>query len=194
MKPENIQNILFVSNIENYGDKYIEHLLDQYKIYINATEKISERRQKTNEFFLALNSALLALLGFITAKTNQVELNSILIASSISGITMCYLWYRMIYSSKGLSDAKFRVVDAIEARLPLALYDTEWEMLGRGENKKLYWPFSHIELRVPFIFIFLYLFMIVMTFNTSDVISAYNILIDISEDVTEKFNNIFCDF
>ena len=194
MKPENIQNILFVSNIENYGDKYIEHLLDQYKIYINATEKISDRRQKTNEFFLALNSALLALLGFITSKTNQVELNSILIASSISGITMCYLWYRIIYSYKGLNDAKFRVVHEIEARLPLALYDTEWEMLGRGENKKLYWPFSHIELRVPFIFIFLYLFMIVMTFNTSDVISAYNILIDISEDVTEKFNNIFCDF
>ena len=194
MKPENIQNILFVSNIENYGDKYIEHLLDQYKIYINATEKISDRRQKTNEFFLALNSALLALLGFITSKTNQVELNSILIASSISGITMCYLWYRIIYSYKALNDAKFRVVHAIEARLPLALYDTEWEMLGRGENKKLYWPFSHIELRVPFIFIFLYLFMIVMTFNTSDVISAYNILIDISEDVTEKFNNIFCDF
>lgn len=159
MEPEDIEKMLFVSTGEKYGDKYIEHLLDQYKIYINATEKISDRRQKTNEFFLGLNTALVALLSFIASKTDQTELNVILGVSSIAGITICYLWYRIITSYKGLNDAKFKVVHMIESRLPLALYDTEWEMLGRGNDKERYWPFSHIELLVPRIFIAIYAFL-----------------------------------
>ncbi len=160
MEKEDVEKMLFVSTGEKYGDKYVEHLLDQYKIYINATEKISDRRQKTNEFFLGLNTALVALLGFVATKTIQSEINLILGLSSIAGITVCYLWYRIIASYKGLNSAKFKVIHAIESRLPLALYDTEWEMLGRGKDKTKYWPFSHIELYVPKIFIIIYTFII----------------------------------
>ncbi len=160
MEKPDIEKILFISASEKYGDKYIEHLLDQYKIYINATEKISDRRQKTNEFFLGLNTALVALLGFIATKTSQSEITLMLGVSAIAGVTICYLWYRIIASYKGLNSAKFKVIHAIEMRLPLALYDTEWEMLGRGEDKKVYWPFSHIELYVPKIFIVIYLALI----------------------------------
>jgi hypothetical protein len=48
------------------------------------------------------------------------------------------------------------VVHEIEKHLPVRPYDAEWEALGRGENKKLYWPFTHIENYVPWIFILLY--------------------------------------
>ena len=65
MKLEDIQKKLFVSSGEKYGDKYVDHLLDQYKIYIDSTEKISDRRLKTNEFFLGLNTGLVTLLGFV---------------------------------------------------------------------------------------------------------------------------------
>lgn len=160
MEKPDIEKILFISASEKYGDKYIEHLLDQYKIYINATEKISDRRQKTNEFFLALNTALVALLGFIATKTSQSEITLMIGVSAIAGVTICYLWYRIIASYKGLNSAKFKVIHAIEMRLPLALYDTEWEMLGRGKDKKVYWPFSHIELHVPKIFIVIYIALI----------------------------------
>jgi hypothetical protein len=156
MEREEVEKILFVSNSEKYGDKYIEHLLDQYKIYINATEKISDRRQKTNEFFLALNTGLVALLGFVSAKVESADNSLLIFFSAIAGMTVCYLWFRIVCSYKGLNDAKFKVIHAIELRLPLALYDTEWEMLGRGEDKSLYWPFSHIELLVPKIFITIY--------------------------------------
>lgn len=161
MKKEDIEKILFISASDKYGDKYIEHLLDQYKIYINATEKISDRRQRTNEFFLGLNTALVALLGFIATKTSQSEISLMMGVSAIAGITICYLWYRIIVSYKGLNSAKFKVIHAIELRLPLALYDTEWEMLGRGEDKKIYWPFSHIELHVPKIFIVIFVVMLI---------------------------------
>lgn len=161
MEKQEIEKMLFISTSDKYGDKYIEHLLDQYKIYINAAEKISDRRQKTNEFFLGLNTALLALLGFIATKTSQHEIGLMLFISAIAGITICYLWYRIIASYKGLNSAKFKVIHAIELRLPLALYDTEWEMLERGKNKKVYWPFSHIELNIPKIFIAIYAMLLI---------------------------------
>jgi hypothetical protein len=88
MKKEDIEKMLFISASDKYGDKYIEHLLDQYKIYINAAEKISDRRQKTNEFFLGLNTALLALLGFVATKTNQSE-----ISLMIGGVCYCRNYY-----------------------------------------------------------------------------------------------------
>lgn len=175
MQKEDIEKILFISASEKYGDKYIEHLLDQYKIYINATEKISDRRQRTNEFFLGLNTALIALLGFIATKTSQSEISLMLGVSSIAGITICYLWYRIIASYKGLNSAKFKVVHAIEMRLPLALYDTEWEMLGRGQDKEIYWPFSHIELHVPKIFIVIYLALILSVIPWSVLSSFFDL-------------------
>jgi hypothetical protein len=160
MEKQDIEKLLFIAASDKYGDKYIEHLLDQYKIYISATEKISDRRQKTNEFFLGLNTALVALLGFIATKTDQYEISLMIAVSAVSGITVCYLWYRIVFSYKGLNSAKFKVIHAIELRLPLALYDTEWEMLERGENRNVYWPFSHIELHVPKIFIAIYAIML----------------------------------
>ncbi len=153
----NNEEKLFNSIESKYGDKYTEHLLDQYKIYLGSAEKISDRRQKTNEFFLGLNTALVALLGFISTRTSDLDINLLIIVSSLAGMVVCYLWYRIIYSYKGLNGAKFDVVHLIEKRLPLALYDTEWEILGRGENRDKYWPFSHIELFVPWVFVVIYI-------------------------------------
>lgn len=153
---EEIQKKLFVSESAKYGDKYVEHLLEQYKIYINSSEKIADRRQKANEFFLGLNTGLVTLLGFITTKTSQENSIIILCLASLAGITVCYLWYRIIRSYKGLSTGKFSVIHSIEARLPLALYDAEWDILEKGENKDKYWPFTHIELKVPWVFIVIY--------------------------------------
>ena len=155
--------MLFVTVDEKYGDKYIEHLLDQYKVYIASVESVSDRRQKANEFFLALNTGLIAVLGYVSANINKNETLWLVVAAALAGMTMCFLWFRMILSYDGLNSGKFRVVHAIEERLPLALYDAEWETLGRGKDKKIYWPFTHIERAVPWIFIALYLFLLVAT-------------------------------
>lgn len=160
---EDLQSKLFVSESGKYGDKYIEHLLEQYKIYVASADKISDRRLKTNEFFLALNSALVTLLGFISAHTAKADAIALLFMASLAGIAMCYFWYRMVRSYDGLNSGKFRVIHAIESRLPLALYDTEWETLGRGNSRKTYWPFTHLERRVPWVFITLYLFLLAIS-------------------------------
>ncbi|MSR78873.1 MAG: hypothetical protein EXS59_01880 [Candidatus Taylorbacteria bacterium] len=163
MKPEDIDKMLFVSKSADYGDKYIEHLLEQYKIYIASAERVSDRRQKSNDFFLALNTALVALLGFVATKASPTRISSLLIIAPIAGAAMCYLWYEIIQSHKKLNDAKYKVLHVIESRLPLALYDTEWEALGRGKDTSKYWAFTHIELWVPWIFIAIYVMLFTST-------------------------------
>jgi hypothetical protein len=175
-KQFNLVKKLFVSESKKYGDNYIDHLIEQYKIYINATEKISDRRQKTNEFFLGLNAALVTLLGFIATKSSTDQIISIIPLASIAGTVICFLWHSIIASYKGLNSAKFEVIHTIEQRLPLALYDSEWELVGRGENQRVYWPFSHIELWVPRVFIGIYIIIILS-------LIPYSLLINFIADV-----------
>ncbi len=56
---------LFSQNQQNYGDKYQEHYLDIYKMYVNTSEKISDRRQANNSFFLTLNTAIIAVISYL---------------------------------------------------------------------------------------------------------------------------------
>ena len=161
MTPDDIETKLFVVESAKYGDKYVEHLLEQYKTYVKSAEKVSEQRQKANEYFLAVNTGLVAVLGFVATKTDANTMAVILAFASVAGIVMCHLWYRIVLSYDGLNTGKYRVIHAIERRLPLALYDTEWDVLGRGEKKELYWPFSHIERRVPWIFICIYALLLI---------------------------------
>ena len=77
-------------------------------------------------------------------------------AASLSGALVCYFWYRMMRSYRDLNSAKFKVIHAIEKRLPLSMYDTEWDIVEHGQNRSKYWPFSHIEMKVPAIFIVIY--------------------------------------
>lgn len=172
MSTSNVDEILFATDDKAYGAKYPDHFLEQYKVYLASAEAISDRRQKANEFFLAVNTALVTILGFFIADAEAAKPVAILIPSSLSGIAMCYLWYRLVVSYKGLNGAKFKVIHAIEQRLPLGLYDSEWEMLGRGEDKKLYWPFTHIEMLVPWCFMAVYLVLLLASLPWARLASA----------------------
>ncbi len=147
-----------------YGDQYHSHLIEQYKLYVQMADKISERRQSTNSFFLTVNTALIAFLG-IVAEPNvgsnpSVTANPPLpwaLVISAAGVILCYSWYRLVRSYKGLNSGKFKVIHAIEAKLPASLYDAEWEAVGRGRDRKLYLPFTNIEPVIPWMFATLYI-------------------------------------
>lgn len=143
---------------DDYSDKYTDHVFEQYKLYLEMADRISSRRQAANTFFLSLNTALVALTGYAKSATDTGLFYYLL--TSVSGILLCYVWYRLVLSYKNLNSAKFKVVHSIECKLPLKLYDAEWEAVGRGKNKKLYHPFTNLELRVPWIFGAIYIVVI----------------------------------
>ena len=177
MKNEDIENSLFKDNEhkEKYGDKYIEHYLDQYKTYLSMLDNISDRRQKSNEFFMTLNSVVIGALGYIET-TSIKHSNIILYLIPVVGGLIAYYWYHIVCSYKNLNTAKFAVVHTIESRLPIAMFETEWEILEKGENKKKYYPFTHIELNIPLIFIGIYAFLFLVNLPWGFIICWVNFL------------------
>jgi hypothetical protein len=142
-----------------YGANYRIHLLEQYKQYLNMADKISDRRSAANTFFLTINTALLSAFG-IANLTSQKTSPLLFIVGSIAAIVLSYSWYRLVRAYRDLNTAKFKVVHEIENNLPIRPFEAEWEAVGRGKDKRLYYPFTHIENKVPFVFILLYVFVI----------------------------------
>ncbi len=134
-----------------YSDKYSDHVFEQYKLYLDMADKITSRRHSANTFFVSINTVLITLAGYAKAATD-VE-SFFYLVTSIAGVLICYVWYRLVLSYKNLNSAKFKVIHAIEKQLPLRLFDAEWDAVERGKNKSLYHPFTHLEMRVPWIFL-----------------------------------------
>jgi hypothetical protein len=141
------------------NEKWHAHLLEQYKLYVEMADRISQRRATANSYFLSVNSAILAFAGYLTSKdsTNNLWL------LALAGIALCVLWHSIITSHRDLNSAKWEIVQEIEKRLPISPYAAEWAKVERGKNPKLYRPLSHVERGVPWIFLALHLLMLIKT-------------------------------
>ncbi len=146
---------------DQYGLLYSEHVIDIYRTYLEMADRISSRRETTNSFFLTLNTAVVGFVGYLAGTDKVPPGDPWLSLIAIAGIILSYLWYRIIRSYTGLNSAKFKVVHLMESLLPLRPYDYEWESVGRGENPKLYLPFTHVEVAVPWVFMVLHLIVLV---------------------------------
>src|SRR5208282_2200561 len=147
---------LFAKNENEYGDAYKTHLFEQYKLFVESVEKTSDRRQQANNYFIAINTALISLIGLsfqIKILENVAWIKFIL---SVVGVIMCVIFWYLIRSYRQLNTGKFAVIHEIEKHLPLALYKYEWKVLGEGKDKRKYYPFSHIELLIPWVFGMIY--------------------------------------
>jgi len=151
-----IEDNLFKLSPTEYGEAYQAHLLEQYKLFVESADRISQRRQQANSFFLTINTALLAVLGGILSRGSQSLGLWWFLPVAVAGLVLCYVWYRLVLSYKGLNAGKFEVIHAIEKKLPVALFDAEWRQIGEGENSTKYKPFSEIETWIPWVFMALY--------------------------------------
>jgi len=164
-KTEKIVEKLFsddVSSLYKDAADLQNHLLEQYKAYLESAENISSRRQTANSFFVTINTALIALISYIHLGNTNTTSYYWLVA--LAGIAISFMWYRLIRSYRDLNSAKFQVLHQIEKRLPISPFDAEWEAGGRGKDSSLYLPFTHIEVGIPWVFLFLHLVAFIQSF------------------------------
>ena len=64
---ENISNF----SSDQYGEKYRDHVLEEYKLYVEMADKISQRRMDTNNFFVSANTLLIAVITFLNSWGNK---------------------------------------------------------------------------------------------------------------------------
>lgn len=146
---------------DDYGPSiYQLHLLEQYKLFVQTAERISNSRTSANNYLLTVNAFLISLYGLASSRTADVTW---IIIVPIAGILICISWIVIIRSYRQLNTAKFKVIHELEQRLPAALFDREWELLDRGEGKA-YKPFTRIEPYIPIIFAVLYVILAVVAF------------------------------
>lgn len=162
-----MDNLLKNYDSVEYGDNYKSHILEMYKIYLEMTDRISNRRQSANSFFLSINSALIGFIGYISVR-EDLKFNWII---ALAGIILCYTWYRIVRSYKDLNSGKFRVIHEIEKELPISPYDAEWKTLGEGKDSKLYLPFTNIELKIPIVFGIIHLLTMIISLDWSSFIN-----------------------
>lgn len=136
-------------------------LFEQYKLYVNTSLEITRRRTDSNKYFLTINTFLFAALGGASAAGLGVLQIGWTLFVSIAGVLLCYYWFRLIESYKGLNNAKFKIIHRMEEYFPVKLFAEEWELLGEGKDHTKYRPITSIEMKTPWIFAILYIVLLV---------------------------------
>jgi hypothetical protein len=137
-------------------------LIEQYKMYVEMADRVSARRADTNKFYISLLTALLAILLLVVEKNIFSSLQSLVfLAIALLGAALCFVWVINIRSYSQLNTGKFAVIHDMEKQLPYACYDREWDILGRGEDRKKYFQLTRIEQYVPFLLAVPYLILFI---------------------------------
>lgn len=141
--------------------------VDIYKMLVDMADKVSQRRQTANSFYLSVNTALIGA-GVYVSSAGGGAINTILLA--VAGWLVSLFWIRNIETYKDLNGGKFAVITEIKKSLPLAPFAAEWEILQRGDRNSKYrsfWskyrpfqnkyrPFHEVEVAVPLVFVLLH--------------------------------------
>ena len=140
------------------GDAETRHeLLEQYRLFVETSERVVARRQTANTFFLSINSLLLVAVGILLREATDAAVVAFGVAGlSLVGLFACFAWRRMVTSFRQLNTAKFEIIHLLEERLPAAVFKAEWDALGRGSDPARYRPFTGMEARMPLLFMGLY--------------------------------------
>lgn len=136
---------------EDYGENYDAVVLEQWKTCVEMANSNTEKRTNSNNIFITINAALLAVISF------SLDYKSIIL--SVVGIAVCVVWLYSIESYKKLSGVKYHIVNEIELRLPLKPFAYEWDKLN---VEKKYLGLTKIEKILPWLFILLYLISVLL--------------------------------
>jgi hypothetical protein len=143
--------------LAEHGSPNREHLLEQYKLYVEMADRVSQRRTQANAFYVSLLLALLAWLTFLADRDfSSAAEDAVLVGTGIAGIFVCFIWYVHIRSYRQLNSGKFKVIHEMEQLLPFPCYDREWELLEEGQDKKRYLQLTVVEQLAPLFLALLY--------------------------------------
>lgn len=119
--------------------------LEQYKIMVSSTEKVTDQRLKVNNLFFTVTSSILSI-GFILAKAFEFSTVGVvgMLFMTIMAFIVSFFWAKLINSYGTLNTGKFTVIDKIEKQLRSNMFEDEWQIL-----KEIgYEPNSQTEIKV----------------------------------------------
>lgn len=144
------------TDYEGAGEKYQAAVMEQWKLYVEMADRVSSRRGLTNTFFLTLNTAIFTVIGVVGKERPNVS-SWVVALPLVVVLGECAAWWWLVRSYRQLNTAKFKVVGALEERLPASPYwRSEWVALGEGRDWRKYLPLTHLEQWIPILFALVY--------------------------------------
>ncbi|MEI5676415.1 MULTISPECIES: RipA family octameric membrane protein [unclassified Nocardioides] len=154
-------------NTASDGAVEASQVLDLYKMAVEMADRVSARRSTANTFYLGLQTAGLAILGFVTSLPTEPS-RGIVIAICLVGAATGVTWFLQLRSYRDLNRAKFDVINNLEKRLPVAVFSAEWESLKQDPVSRWrprYAELGTIERVVPWFFVAMNLILAVYLSN-----------------------------
>ena len=134
--------------------------LEQYKAYMGDLGNIGTRYATVQGFYVSVITALLSVLALAEANKVFGQLpTSTLVVVCLFAIALCIVWAVTIRFYRKLFDAKFAVLNALEANLAYRCFDEEHKFLGFDEKSKQFRQrafLTGIEGNIPIAFSFFF--------------------------------------
>ncbi len=138
--------------------------LELYKLAVEMADRVSARRGSANAFFLTLNTALVGLTGLSAASSPEAALVTVRGVTvpllALTGLVLAAAWWLLLRSYRDLNEAKFKVINEIEAGFSVHPFADEWKSLKKDPVKpwrQRYAELATVEQVVPAAFAVLYL-------------------------------------
>jgi hypothetical protein len=140
-----------------YGEKYHEHILEQYKLYVDTSTQVTNWRNNANAFFITLNSLIITLIAVFGGESKGTQVLFLVIAV-VGLIAANVVWLTLIQKYKALNDAKFDVVEDLEQLLPVMPFvSREWKHYhAKLNSESKHNLLTHSERWVPILLIVIY--------------------------------------
>ena len=133
-----------------------------YKMMVESSESLIQRRQKTNAFFITMMGSILAIGGLLNrVGALTVDSTELVAVYCIISLLLCNSWRNLLDNYGKLNTAKFKVISRIEPTLGDQIFNAEWIALGKGNRKEKYRSFTETEKNVP-LFVAILFFLLTM--------------------------------
>lgn len=116
------------------------------------------RRGTANAFFLSVQTTLISIMALAYEKLDKAHY-AVHLSLSAAGFTLSISWWLQLHIYRDLNTAKFAVINKLEERLPVQIFQDEWNSLKRyplPPLRKRYAELGYVERVIPGVFAALY--------------------------------------
>ena len=158
---------------------------EEYKLFVDDTARLSERRQTVSNIYVAVNTLLLATIGLLIKDLGARGLWTLLLPLPLitAGIAVSLWWRQLIRKYKELVGLRINTLREMEDEMPESakMYHVEDKLYPRDEDGKMIpgkgLNFSDLEVRLPMLFVVLYCIFGVGSLTALVVCSLYGVVI-----------------
>lgn len=138
---------------------------DEYKLFVEQTQKLSERRQKANEIYLAINTGIFTILAFFVRDSGFSSWRLFLFSLPLLlvGVLICFVWHRIIRQFRALIGWRYEQLRMMEDQIPgsFLFITKEWDAGYAPRGGRERFGFARLEIWTPQLVLLLYFIYII---------------------------------